>query len=218
MARLQTVGEARRHDLFPQQVALCAVAQVDFVAQFAGPAGARHHKGNTVKRDLPQPVVFQIADAVAKERHHDVTGLRALQLQRRNVRFADLNIHARVHGHALRPKQDVAVRQRDPKVVLSEAQQDRIVQDAAVRICDQDVLALPHGHLGQVARCQHLHEPRSVGSGDLHLPLDRHVAEDRIVHEVPEILLRVAEIARDIHVVVDRKALCAPTHSSIEIG
>jgi hypothetical protein len=35
------------------------------------------------------------------------------------------------------------------------------------------------------------------------LPLDGHVTEDRVVHQVPEVPLRIAEVARDIHVVVN---------------
>ena len=120
--------------------------------------------------------------------------------------------------HALRPEQDVAVRQRDPEVVLGQAQQDRVVQDAALGIGDQDVLALPDRHLRQVARGQHLDEGRGIGAGDLDLALDADVAQDRVVDQVPEVLLRVAEVPRDIHVIIHRKPLCAPTHGGVEIG
>ena len=50
-----------------------------------------------------------------------------------------------MHGHALRPQQDVAVRQRNPEVVFSQTQQDRIVEDAAFRVCNKDILSLPDG-------------------------------------------------------------------------
>jgi hypothetical protein len=86
-----------------------------------------------------------------------------------------------MHGHALRPQQDVAVGQRDPEVVFGQAQQDRIVQDAAVCIGDEHVLALADRHLGQVARGQHLDEAGCVRSGDLDLAFNGHIAQDRVV-------------------------------------
>ena len=103
-------------------------------------------------------------------------------------------------------------------MVFGQPQQDGIVQNTAISIGDQDVFALPNRHFRKVAWGQHLHEARGIGPGNLDLSFDGDIAQDRIIHEVPEILFRVTEIARNIHVVVDRKPLCAPAHRCIEIG
>jgi hypothetical protein len=44
------------------------------------------------------------------------------------------------------------------------------------------------------------------------------VAKDRIVDEVPEVFLGVTEVARDVHVVIDRERLGAPPDRCREIG
>ena len=85
---------------------------------------------------------------------------------------------------SLRPEQNVAVGQREPETVLRQTQQDRIVQDAALGVGDEHVLALSDRHGGEIARGQHLYEPRRIGTGDLDLTLDRDIAEDRLVDQV----------------------------------
>ncbi len=120
MPRLLPEGQPGGHDDFRQHVPAGAVAQVDFVAQLARPAGARDDQRNTLQRDLAQPVIAQLQDVLAKKRLHDLARLRPLQLQRRDVRLGDGDIEARIHGHALRPEQNVAVRQRDPEMVLGQ--------------------------------------------------------------------------------------------------
>jgi hypothetical protein len=118
----------------------------------------------------------------------------------------------------LRPQQDVAVGKRQPETILAEAQRNRIVEDAAVDVGDEHVLALPDFHLRKIARRQHLRERRRVGAGDLDLALDRDVAQDRGVDQVPEIPFRIAEVAREVHVIVDGKGTRAPAHGGVEIG
>jgi hypothetical protein len=85
-------------------------------------------------------------------------------------------------------------------------------------IGDQDVFALTHGHLRQVARGQKLGKAHRVGAGDFDLPFDGDIAQDRGVDEVPVILDGVAEVARDIHVVIDREPLGPPAQGGVEIG
>ena len=86
-----------------------------------------------------------------------------------------------------------------------------------LRVGDEDVLALTDRHLRQVPRREELRERGGVWSGDLDLPLDRNVAQDGVVDEVPEVLDRVAEVARDVHVVVDGEALGSPPHGGMEV-
>jgi hypothetical protein len=65
---------------------------------------------------------------------------------------------------------------------------------------------------------QHLDEAGSVRSGDLNLPFNRHVTQDGVVDQVPEVLFRVTEVTRNVHVVVDRETLRTPAHGGVEIG
>ena len=121
-------------------------------------------------------------------------------------------------GHAHRPQQHVAVGDRDPEVVLAQSEQDGVVDDAAVRSRDEDVLALPYGTLVQVARDEHVRQAEGVRTGDLHLPLNTHVPERDTVQELPVLLDRVAVMARVVHVVVEAVHLHAVTPRGVEIG
>ena len=112
---------------------------------------------------------------VAEERLHDVLRLRALDLDRVDLGLADRDVHARVDRHAARPQAGVAVGEGQPPAVLLDAEEDRVVDDAAVLGRDEHVLALADGALGQVAAGQRVDEGRCVGAGDLDDPLDRHV-------------------------------------------
>ena len=59
--------------------------------------------------------------------------------------------------------------------VKQSYQQDWIVENPALGIGNQDILALSNRHLRQIAGGQRLDEARGIRPGDLHLPLDRHV-------------------------------------------
>jgi hypothetical protein len=70
----------------------------------------------------------------------------------------------------------------------------------------------------QVPAAEILGEPRRVRTGDLDLALDADVAQDGLVDQVPEVLLAVAEVTCNIHVVVNRKPGRAPTQRGIRKG
>src|SRR3989441_69661 len=101
-----------------------------------------------------------------------------------------------------RPQEDVAVREGDPEPVLLEAQQDRIVQDAAVGIRDEDVFPLADLTLPQVPRREELHERKSVGSADLDVAFDGDVPESDVSEQMPVFLHRVVVVTRKEGVVV----------------
>ena len=48
--------------------------------------------------------------------------------------------------------------------------------------------------------------------------IDGDITQDGFVHEVPEVLLGVAKITRDIHMVINRKGLCAPANCCFKVG
>ena len=92
-------------------------------------------------------------------------------------------------------------------MVLSQAHQDGIVDDAAVRGGDQHVLALANRTLGEVAGRQHVREPEGVGSRDLDLSLHGHVPQRDVFEEVPVLGLQVVVADGEQRVVVDRVGL-----------
>jgi hypothetical protein len=81
-------------------------------------------------------------------------------------------------------------------VIRAQPEQDRVVDDAAVRSRDEDVLALPHRALVQIAGHEHVRERERVRPGYLHLPLDTHVPERDAVQELPVLLDRIAVVPR----------------------
>src|SRR5207237_9820498 len=139
------------------------------------PAGWEAEKMEPSEFRIRKEVVRQGGDLVPKQVRHQAFRLRTLDLERRGIRLADRHLHAGMASDALGPQQDVTVRERDPESVLFEAEQDRIVQDAAVLVRDQDVLALADPALRHVPRGDELHERESVGSSALDVAFDRDV-------------------------------------------
>ena len=103
-------------------------------------------------------------------------------------------------------------------MVFGQTQQNRIVDDAALGRRQEDILALAHRTIREIARRQKLGEAGGVGSGNLDLTFNRHVTQDRVVHQVPEVLHRVAKIARNVHVIVDGITRRTPPLRRLEIG
>ena len=63
-------------------------------------------------------------------------------------------------------------------MIVSQFQQNRIIDDAAMLIGDQDIFGLTNGHVRQIARRHILNETRSIRAGDFNLPLNRYIAQD----------------------------------------
>ena len=95
-------------------------------------------------------------------------------------------------------------------MIFGQSQQHRVIDDAAMLIGDQNIFGLTNGHFRQIARRHILHKTRGIGAGNLNLPLNRHITQDGGSCQVPEIFNRVAKIARDVHMVIDGIAGCAP--------
>ena len=218
MAGVKPHRPANLHQILPQQIALAAVTEEDFVAKLARPAGPRNHQRHAVPVIFHEPVIFQLGRRVPEGGTQDIARTRPLKLQRRDIGFAHLDIHAGGGGHAARPEQHIAVGDRQPEMVLAKLQQDRIIDDAAVLVGDQHIFALSDLAAGQIAAAQELGKARRIRTGDLDLALHRHITEDGFIHKVPEILHRIAEIARNIHVVIDGKPLRTPAQRGIGKG
>ncbi len=205
------------HDRVPELVREAGVAQVHLVAELRAPACSRDHDRDAVELGLLVPVVALVGDLVAEELADQRLRQRPLDLQRRHVGLADLDIEARERLHTERVQQRVGVGEREPEVVLGELQQDRVVDDAAVGRADQHVLALPGCVSREIARREQLREPCGVGAGDLDLALDRYVPQRDLLDEVP-VLLDVVVVERgDQHVVVQVPAGAAGFHGALEV-
>ncbi len=119
------------------------VAQKNFVAAFAAPAGARHDYRYAVEFGFLEAKQTELRDPVTEGGLHGFGGARALHLQRRDIRLLDVNVHARIELHAAGPQKHVGIRDGEPVVVVAELQQQEIVDDSAVVVGEQNVLALP---------------------------------------------------------------------------
>ena len=103
-------------------------------------------------------------------------------------------------------------------MIFGQSKQNRVVENASLSVGDQHIFTLTNGTLAQISRRQHLYETRRVWPSDLHLTLDGHVTQNRLVYEVPEILFGVAEISRDVHMVVHGKIFGAPPNRGVKEG
>ena len=179
------------------------VVQVDLVPELGGVAGARDDHLHPVQLAVHRVVVRNVQNGLAEQVHHHVPRLRPLHLHRADVGFADLHVHPEPVGQALGPQQHVAVGQRQPEVVLAQPQQHRVVDDPAVLVGHEHVLALPDAALVQVPRHEHVGELERVRAGDLHLPLHPDVPERHAFQQRPVLADRISVVPRVVGVVVD---------------
>ena len=163
-------------------------------------------------------VVPDVKDARAEQIDHDLLRLRTLDLHRGDVDLLHLDIEVRVVGETPGPQVNVAVGQRQPEPVLVQAEEDRVVDDAAVGRRDEDVLALAHGALVQVPGDHHVGERESVGPADLDLALDADVPERDAVQEVPVLGDGIAVVPGMVEVVVDAVPGRAVLPRHVEVG
>jgi hypothetical protein len=102
------------------------------------------------------------------------------------------------------PQQHVAVGDREPEVVLREAKQHRVIDDAPIFGGNNDVLALTDRAFSQVPRGEHVREREGVRAGDLDLAFDAHVPDGDISKQFPILGLEVIVTRRQKHMIVHR--------------
>ena len=88
-------------------------------------------------------------------------------------------------------------------MVLSEAKEDRVIDDPTFGSRQQDILALAEGAFLHVPGGEQLHELESIRAIDLDLALHADVPQSHMVHEMPILVDRVRVEARHEHVVVE---------------
>src|SRR5215217_5095978 len=207
-----------KHTVPELEAVAAGVFQVELVAELPGIAGAGDDQLHPVELPVDHVVVGDLQDALAEQVGHDLLRLRPLNLHRAHVRLPDLHVHPRVVGEALGPEQHVAVGQGKPEMVFLEAQQHRVVDDAALSIRDEGILALFDVALVEVARGEHVRELEGVGAGDLDLPLGpADVPHRDSVEELPVLFDRVPVVARVVVVVVDAVLLDPVLTGAVEV-
>ena len=205
------------HAVPQRHAVLRRVPQVDLVADLARVAGARDDDLHPVELRLHQAVVGDVEDLVAEQLDEDLLRVRALDLHGRDVDLLHRDVHPLRRGDPERVEVHVGVGEREPELVLLDAEQDRVVQDPAVGAGDEHVLALVHRALVEVAGHDHVREVERVRTLDLDLLLDADVPQRHRVHEVPVLRHRIAVVARVVRVVVDAVAGHAVLARGVEV-
>src|SRR5699024_2694614 len=85
------------------------VVEIDFVADLATVPGARHDHIHVVQLEIAAIVVGNLQNVLAEQVDHDLLGLRALHLHRRDIDLTDGDIEAGILCQAPAPENDVAV-------------------------------------------------------------------------------------------------------------
>src|SRR2546426_5695284 len=201
------------HDSVPQVRPAAPIPEIDLVPDFGGPSRPRHEHRDAIDRRLQEVIVLEIQNPRTDERLEQRLRFRALDLHRRNIRLAKLDVEVRVVGDPFGPEDHVAVRRGEPEPVLREPREDRVVDETALLVRQDDVLRLAHLARAEVAGRQVLHELVPVGPADLHLSFASHVPDGHVIHEVPVFLDGIREIAWNVHLVVQvvpvaTRALC----------
>jgi hypothetical protein len=190
-------------DLVPQLVALVVIEQVDLEARDRGPAGTADHDGDTVDVELLDPVVLDVVDRWADELLQGLRGHRALHLHRVHVGRTHLGVEPARCGDAKGVQARVGISELHPPAVLRNVQEHRVVHDRTVGAGDEHVLALLHRALREVAAGDHVDQAVGVGPAHLDRALDSDVPHRDTVGEHPVLGLRIVEVGRQVHVVVD---------------
>src|SRR3989475_5492960 len=84
------------HYAVPQVCAAAPIPEIDLVPDFGGPPRPRHEHLHAIDRRLQDLKVLEIQDPRAHNRPENLLRLRPLDLHRRNIRFAKLDVEVRV--------------------------------------------------------------------------------------------------------------------------
>ena len=207
-----------RHERVPELEAALGAERVDLVSRLLAPAGvgddARHgcdvHGGAV---EAPEG-----GEVAVVERLEHRCGERPLELQRRDIRFLDLDSRAASEREAVGPQRDVRVRMRVPDGVLEGSQHDAVGHDLAVLVADRREPAAPDRQVEQIARTEVVGEAQRVGTAQLRLALGADVPERHPLRDRPILDDRVAPIVeRHVRVVVDHEPDRAGGKRAIEV-
>jgi hypothetical protein len=120
-------------------------------------------------------VVLHFCDLLAENIFHQCWCFRTLDLHWRHIDLIDLAIEAPIVIHPLQIHTDVRVRQGEPPLVFKGPQKDRIIQNTALGVAQDHVLALINLAEFGLARDHVVHKLGGVWTLNLDLPLYRNI-------------------------------------------
>ena len=109
-------------------------------------------------------IVRKSEDPIAEEGLHDKPGFRPLDLERRDIRLANLHAHARMDGDSLGPKEHITVSQGQPEVIFTQAQQHGIINDPAILGSNEHIFTLANPAPAQVPWGKQVGESKGIRS------------------------------------------------------
>ena len=207
----EVVFLARLQDRFPHVLGMeGGVPQVDLIALLARETGLRDDHVVAGNLGLQQPVVRHGADHRTEQVDHQGFRLGPLNLYRRDVDLGDLDVEFLSHVDALQPEHDVGIGKAEPELVLEKAQQNGVVQDAALLIAHDHVLGSHGLDAGGIAGDHVVDERLGVRADYLDLALDGDVPhgdmiDDGIVLDHGAAVLGTHVAAWVVHAVIDRR-------------
>jgi len=159
------------------------VPDVYLVALLAGEAGLADDHRDAADLGFHQPVVGHLADGLAHQAGHQVFGEGPLDLYRGDVDLRDVDVPPSAEVDGLKPQHQVGVREREPELVTREAQEHRVVEDAALLVTQDAVAGVQGRDLGGISGDHEVDEVFGARSLDPDLALDGHVPHRDPVHE-----------------------------------
>jgi len=222
---VQVEFRARFLDRIPKLVGIAGgLAQVDLVSDLGRESGTRNHDIETGNGGIHAAVIGHLFDGRSDQLGHQAFCLRTLDLNRANVDFVDFDIELAVSIQSLQPSPNVRIGNGEPELVISDTQQYRVVDDAAMLVAQDDVPALAGFQLGMDIACNdHVHKVGRIGPFDLDLPLDGDVPHGHMLGDVLIFLEQTAFFERHvgprmIDPVVDRVAPAALGVGQMPVG
>ena len=205
-------------DGVPQRLAEIGIFEIKLEPALFRPAGARHKQGRALKFEDLVAKETDVADVFAKNLGHDGIRFRSLDGERPDPGLLDLDVEAEAVRQALCPQHDIGIGDRQPKTVVGELENHRVVDDAAALVGQRRVDALADNRLGNIARRHEPDEARRVGPLDFDLAFATHVPDLHVPFEVLIVAVERTKRGRQKGMIVDRVALDAGGFDARGIG
>src|SRR5699024_2763700 len=148
--------------------------------------------------------------------------LRTLDLDRRHIDLLNVDIESTSHIDAPQPEFKVRIREGKPELILSDAQQYRVIEDAPCLIAQDHIARTHHRYLGSVSSDHEVHKGLGIRTFDLNLTLDCDIPQGHMVNECfvlhhGSAVFGTHITAWMIHAVIDRSTPTASFHRQVPI-
>ena len=96
------------------------IPQINLITLLTGKSSLRNDHIAPANLSFHEPVVGNVANFLAKEVHHECFRLRTLDLHRSDIDLANGDIESEAQIHTSDPHFDIAIGEREPKLVLGK--------------------------------------------------------------------------------------------------